>query len=75
MDLILRKSCWRVGPKAISKTWLSWNGKRVRLESVKHCKQIESMGSLDKSERQRSLHEEEQCERIERSPRSKTPSL
>ena len=56
-------------------TWLSWNGKRVRLESVKHCKQIESMGSLDKSERQRSLHEEEQCERIERSPRSKTPSL
>ena len=75
MDLIYQKSCWRVGPKAFSKTWLSWNGKRVRLESVKHCKQIESMGSLDKIERQRSLHEEEQCEHIERSPRSKTPSL
>ncbi len=75
MDLILHKSCWRAGPKGVYETWLSWNGKRVRLESVKHCKQIESMGSLDKSERQRSLHEEEQCERIERSPRSKTPSL
>ena len=75
MDLIMRKSCWRVGPKGVCEPWLSWNGLRVRRESVKHCKQIESMGSLVKSERQRSLHEEEECERIERRPRSKTRSL
>ena len=71
----MQKSCSHAGPKGVYETWLSWNGKRVRRESVKHCKQIESMGSLVKSERQRSLHEEEECERIERSPRSKTPSL
>ena len=27
---------------ALGKTWLSWNGKRVRLESVKHCKRRKS---------------------------------
>ena len=31
------------------KTWLSWNGKRVRLESVKHCERRKSSESNRKS--------------------------
>ena len=35
----------------LGKTWLTWNGKRVRLESVKHCKRRKSSesGMNDKS--------------------------
>ena len=41
-------------------TWLSWNGKRERPESVEHCMRKKKRKSIGKEERPEHEHREEQ---------------
>ena len=50
-DLILRKTHWHAHGSRVFETWLSWNGKREKRKSVKHCRQGESSESRKNSKR------------------------
>ena len=47
----------------ILKTWLSWNGKRDKLESVKQCKRSKISESSNHSKRSKSSESGEHCKR------------
>ena len=58
------------------KTWLSWNGKRERRESVKHCKRSKSRKSSGEEEEQEQRHREQQERKRSKSiPSCKPASL
>ena len=52
------------GGTAPKKTWLSWNGKRVRRESVEHCKRRKSRESSGENEHQRQTHRDESTGKV-----------
>ena len=59
-----------------SKTWLSWNGKRERRESIKHCKRSKSRKSSGEEEEQEQRHREQQDRKRSQSiPSCKPASL
>ena len=51
-DEFLRKLYWHAHGSRVFETWLSWNGKRVRLESCKHAKKGKSSESSKNSKSQ-----------------------
>ena len=75
-DLILRKPYWHAHGSRVFETWLSWNGKRERRESVKHCKRSKSRKSSGEEEEQEQRHREQQDRKRSQSiPSCKLASL
>ena len=55
-------------------TWLSWNGKRERPESVEHCMRKKRRKSIGKEERPEHEHREEQQGKSRKSIVSRKPA-
>ena len=75
------RSAPRATPKRFSaekglqnKTWLSWNGKRVRRESVEHCRRSKRRKSSGEEEEQEHEHQEEQQRKTSKSITSHKPA-
>ena len=57
-----------------TETWLSWNGKRERPESVEHCMRKKRRKSIGKEERPEHEHREEQQGKSRKSIVSRKPA-